>query len=275
MRRLRSIIGGISVNTALFAALQAPATGVPLTLAATSIPADSGQLYLTAAPVTLTSAANLSAISFTVVGTDRRGNALSEIIVGPNANTVSGHFLFANITSITPNGTSASTVSAGVSGTHYGPWIVTAFHLSTVFAKALSGTTQIFDVYATAQNILDVGQFQPDPVNNSWVGGEGLIVPQPATQYNNGAWPLVPASLQAAAPWLLGTNLVLPEDDGTWSSAQVAPTTFTAAAPGAGGSTRAARFVSTPQAHSHGGLCWAEELALVATSHWCRWMSPS
>jgi len=236
MRRLRSIIGGITSNTALFAALQAQTVGTPLTLAATTIPATAGQLYLTAAPVTLTSAGNLSAGKFTVVGTDRRGSALSEIIVGPNANTVSGHFLFATITSITPDTTSATTVSAGVAGAHYGPWLITAFHLAAPVLWQPVGTTTV-DVMVTSTNFLDPGQFQPDPYINAGVGGSGLVVPQPATDFNNGAWPLVPASLQTAAPWLLGTALTLPEDDGTWSGQLVAPSTFTAAAPGAGANT--------------------------------------
>lgn len=210
MRRLRSIIGGITTATALFAALQAQTGGTPLTLAATTIPATAGQLYSSAAPVTLTSAANLSAGKFTVVGTDRRGNALSEIIVGPNANTVSGHFLFATITSITPDTTNAGTVSAGVAGVHYGPWLITAFHLAAPVAQALSGTTQQFDIMTTSFNLLDPGQFHAT-----------------AQDFNNGAWPLVPASLQAAAPWLLGTALTLPEDDGTWSLSVVAPVVFT------------------------------------------------
>lgn len=220
MRRLRSIIGGITTATALFAALQAQTGGTPLTLAATTIPATAGQLYSSAAPVTLTSAANLSAGKFTVVGTDRRGNALSEIIVGPNANTVSGHFLFATITSITPDTTNAGTVSAGVAGVHYGPWLVTAFHLAAPVLWQPVGTTTV-DVMVSSTNFLDPGQFQSGA----------------STDLNNGAWPMVPAALQSAAPWLLGTALVLPEDDGTWSGQLIAPVTFTSAAVGAGGNT--------------------------------------
>ncbi len=259
MRRLRSIIGGITTNTALFAALQAQTAGTPLTLAATTIPATAGQLYQTAAPVTLTSAGNLSAGTFTVVGLDRRGNALSEVITGPNANTVSGHFLFAVITSITPNTSSATTVSAGVAGVHYGPWVVTAFHLSSVIARPLSGAPH-FDVMITTANFLDVGQFNPDPVNNPG----GVSSPsQPATKYNNGPWPLVPASLQTAAPWLLGTNLVLPEDDGTWSSMVAAPNTFTSAATQAAGTNTATEVRLDPT----GAFAWRiqmnDNIALV------------
>lgn len=92
----------VTSNTAGLVALQTPASGVGLTLtgaAASLIPKRF---------VTLTSAANLSGINFTVIGPEG-----SEVITGPNANTVTGTRAFSAITSITPNGTSASTVSAG------------------------------------------------------------------------------------------------------------------------------------------------------------------
>lgn len=227
MRRLRSIIGGITANTAGFAALQAQTGGTGLTLATTAAPAaTAGSLLPNAVAVTLTSAGNLSAGTFTAVGTDRRGNFLSEVITGPNANTVSGHFLFGTVTSITPNTTNATTVSAGWAGTNYGPWLMTAFHQATIVAKAISGTPSI-QVGVTTQNILDPWQFQPDGGGGQPEGGKSG-----SPVYANGNYPLVPAALQTAAPWLLSTNLVLPEDDGTYSGMEPAPTTFTAAAPG-------------------------------------------
>lgn len=63
--------------------------------------------------VSLTSAANLSAINFTVRGYDVYGVAITETITGPNANTVNGKKGFKWITSVTPSATSASTVSVG------------------------------------------------------------------------------------------------------------------------------------------------------------------
>lgn len=92
----------VTSSPAGLVALQTPASGVGLTLtgaAASLIP----QRF-----VTLTSAANLSGISFTITGTEG-----TEVLVGPNANTVTSVRSYSAITSIVPGGTSASTVSAG------------------------------------------------------------------------------------------------------------------------------------------------------------------
>lgn len=65
--------------------------------------------------VTITSAADLSAITFTVVGTDEDGNSLTEDITGPNNATVTSDAYFASVVSVTPDTTSASTATVGIS----------------------------------------------------------------------------------------------------------------------------------------------------------------
>ena len=64
--------------------------------------------------VTILSAGNDSAISFTVVGTDVSGDALTESITGANAGTATGSSYFRTITSITAVGNPAGNVSAGI-----------------------------------------------------------------------------------------------------------------------------------------------------------------
>lgn len=221
MRILRSIVGGITAAAAGFAALQAQTAGTPLTLATSSAPAAiSGSLYANAVPVTLTSGGNLSAGTFTVVGLDRRGNYLSEVITGPNINTVTGHFLFGTVTSITPNTTSATTVSAGWGGTNYGPWLISAYAEASGTAKAISGAPSLA-VAVTTMNLLDPYIFQPNDVN---AGNTGRL----------GNFPWAQQGLQTAIPWAMGSNLILPEDDGTWSGQEYAPTTFTSSTVGTG-----------------------------------------
>ncbi len=63
--------------------------------------------------ITILSAGNDSGISFTAVGTDETGSAVSESITGANADTATGTQLFATITSITAVGNPAGNVSAG------------------------------------------------------------------------------------------------------------------------------------------------------------------
>lgn len=253
MRRFRSILGGITASATGFVNGQASATGTPLALAGTSAPAPAaGQIHNNAVPLSLQSAANLSAISYTVIGTDRRGNPIQEIIVGPNANTVSGHLLFGSITSITPNGTNAGVINIGWLGINLGPWLITAFHLSAVNAQPLIAGN--FDVMTTTYDLIDPTVFLPQGGSGTPSGdindGAGVM----NTGYGSGPfvsslpWPLVPASLQAACPQLLSTVNCLPEDDGTWSGMVAAPNSFTTSATQAVGANTATEVRLDPVA---------------------------
>ena len=117
MRTKQYTLVGIAADTNDIAALQAPSNGVALTLTVTD---------LSASPrfVILTSGGDLSAVSFTIVGTNRWGDSLTEVLVGPNANTVQSLGVYKTIVSITPNGTSATTVSAGWPAGAVTPWVV-------------------------------------------------------------------------------------------------------------------------------------------------------
>ena len=64
--------------------------------------------------VTILSAGNDAAISFTVVGTDVNGDAQTESITGANAGTATGTKYFRTIASITAVGDPAGDVSAGI-----------------------------------------------------------------------------------------------------------------------------------------------------------------
>ena len=68
----------------------------------------------TARQITLLSAGNDSGITFTVVGTDVNGDALSETVTGANAGTATSTGYFATISSITAVGNPAGNMSAGI-----------------------------------------------------------------------------------------------------------------------------------------------------------------
>ncbi|KCZ47767.1 hypothetical protein [Hyphomonas sp. CY54-11-8] len=90
--------------------LVAAATGAtsPVTQAATS--AGDGLAHL----VTITSAANISALTITITGTDADGGALTEAITGPNATTVTGTKYFLTVTSVAISATlGANTMDVG------------------------------------------------------------------------------------------------------------------------------------------------------------------
>src|SRR5438105_8434289 len=60
----------------------------------------------------LTSAGNLSAINFTLTGTDDQGRVISEVLAGPNANTVSSVLNYRTITSIAVSAAAGTNVTA-------------------------------------------------------------------------------------------------------------------------------------------------------------------
>lgn len=114
----------LTLGTTNVATAQANTSGTPLALTAgtgvTSGPAPDGTgstvlFFDVARCPSLTSASNLSAITYTIVGWDFYGNKTTQTLAGPNANTVTGLKALAAVLSITPNATNASTVSAGTS----------------------------------------------------------------------------------------------------------------------------------------------------------------
>lgn len=62
--------------------------------------------------VGLTSAGNLSAVNFTITGTDQQGRVISEVLAGPNAATVSSVLNYKTVTSIAVSAAVGSAVTA-------------------------------------------------------------------------------------------------------------------------------------------------------------------
>ena len=83
---------------------------------ATSLNIDIGD-FVNAQTVTITSSANNSGITFTVVGTDATGAAqTSAATTGPNATTIDIAGTWLTVTSITASGSITTDISAGVTG---------------------------------------------------------------------------------------------------------------------------------------------------------------
>jgi hypothetical protein len=245
MRRMRSIMGGLTANTAGYAAAQTTVAGVAMTLAGSPVLPNptAGQLHNSAAPVTITGVATTIASNYTVTGLTRYGNVITEVIVGPvGATTTSGHLLFTQVTSIVPSVTNnPGTASAGWAGVNFGPWLITAYHSSSAVVTAPSGGTTLYGLMVTDMHLLDPTFFHATVSGGGTPSGDmnfqgsrnapfmgGPYIDIPTTPY-----PLVPAALQAACPQLLATNQTLPENDGTWDNSVGAPPTFTAPAVGA------------------------------------------
>lgn len=106
--------------------------------------------------VSLTSAANLSAMTFTLVGYDYLGRLTTSTIAGPNINTVTFPKAVKWVVSITPSATDGvNNVSAGMSDKFGLPWAITDAGqiLSNKWANSLTqdaGTLVTADTTAPA-----------------------------------------------------------------------------------------------------------------------------
>lgn len=66
--------------------------------------------------ITLTSTGNISAVNFTITGTDNSGTVLSEIIAGPNNNTVTSVNFYSTVTKLSCDAAVGTNTSAGHAG---------------------------------------------------------------------------------------------------------------------------------------------------------------
>jgi len=132
--------------------------------------------------VSLTCAANMSAVTFTITGTDSKGVAQSEDLVGPNANTVFSTKYYNTVTQIAANGAVGTNTSAGVLGDASGL-------VSTIFGgrtrirgmhavMAAAGNLSFKDGSASGTSLLtlsvDSGDFDP------YIPDDGILFPNGA-----------------------------------------------------------------------------------------------
>ncbi len=118
---LEEVIDGVSGNGAV-----ATSSKVFKTVSAVTVDGNSGSVEIGTTPavinqaafVTITSASgDESGKTFTVVGTDMNGAALTEVITGPAATkTVTGRRIFKEIHSVTPSAATAAAITVGVKG---------------------------------------------------------------------------------------------------------------------------------------------------------------
>lgn len=125
-----------TVTAAATAAVSALATqGGAALLTLTATP------YLPAAPstITLTSTGNISAVNFTIRGTDATGAVVTEVIAGPNNNTVYTNNVFASVMSVYCSAAVGTATSVGISSSVTMP--VTPTPITITSAANISGVT--------------------------------------------------------------------------------------------------------------------------------------
>ena len=103
--------------------------------------------------VTLQSAANLSGINMTLLGTDANGNPCTEVLAGPNAGTATSVKHYATLASITPAATlGANTMGAGWNNDIVSQWYSFKSDVANFLAAIaviLSSGTATFNVEHT------------------------------------------------------------------------------------------------------------------------------
>ena len=111
--------------------------------------------------VSITSAGNDSGRTFTVTGTDRYGNTITEAITGPNATTVTGTKNFKTVTQVAIDDAAAGAITVGSADEAEGPWMQLD-HYMTPFEVFLDGRlvdsgNTTFEVQTTVDKVQGVG----------------------------------------------------------------------------------------------------------------------
>lgn len=107
--------------------------------------------------VTVYAGGNNSGVNFTVTGTARNGDVISEVIVGPNATTAYSTKNFKTVTSVANDAASTGDVEVGLSDECETPWIpVDASKDRTSISILLSSAANLkYSGVFTLQNVMD------------------------------------------------------------------------------------------------------------------------
>ena len=110
--------------------------------------------------VTIASAGNLSALTFTVYGTTSFGNSVSQAIAGPNNETVSTTANFKTITRVAVNGAIETDVIVGNSNAMETPWIMLndEYPLKGVSVVLSTGASLTYEVQYGTRNMVNCAE---------------------------------------------------------------------------------------------------------------------
>ena len=134
--------------------------------------------------VTILSAANDAAISFTVTGIDINGAAQTESITGANAGTATGTKFFLTVSGISAVGNPAGNVSAGVNATAADVIVISAARLKGVSFTS-TGTAGILSFVTTSPSgtlVLKLGSVADATATRD------LNIPDEGTKFSSGLY---------------------------------------------------------------------------------------
>lgn len=140
--------------------------------------------------VILTSGGADTGLTFTVYGTDRAGNAISEAVTGASGGAASTVLDYKTVTKITSSGATASTLTVGTNGVAASGWIyIDPWAMSQISLQATVVGTVNYDIQST----LDDPNDPTNPVaaaSMTWVASnDTAVVGATATKQSNFAYP--------------------------------------------------------------------------------------
>ena len=130
--------------------------------------------------VTILSAGNDSSKSFTVVGTDVNGSALTESVTGANAGTATSSGYFLTIASITAVGNPAGNVSAGINANAVGVVFAGRTRLKgyTVVSGGTAGIVSVRNASVTGTVKMKARTLGTDnTTEDAFIPDEGVLFP--------------------------------------------------------------------------------------------------
>ena len=134
--------------------------------------------------VTILSAGNDAAKSFTVVGTDVNGDSQTESITGANAGTATGAAYFLTISSITAVGNPAGNVSAGVNASAADVVFAGRSRLKGIYltSTATAGTTDFLNSSPVGTSVMKLSSVA------SATATRDVVIPEEGVLFTSGIY---------------------------------------------------------------------------------------
>lgn len=122
MRTKQYTVTGVDADADAFVTATDTTINVALTLQAAAAAINPARL------LSFTTDEDMTDVTLTVVGVDRNGNRITELVVLADTGTVLSVQAFASIISITPNATNANNVEVGFPAGAVTPWVICGLH---------------------------------------------------------------------------------------------------------------------------------------------------
>lgn len=142
--------------------------------------------------VLITAAANETARTFIITGTDYRGAALSETVTGPNATTAATTNDFKTVTSVTISGAASGAITVGTNGVASSPMLIPDLYSRPQIGLQVKVTGTIN--WTVQQTVSDV--FVAASASIAWLDHPDTnMVAQTVNRQGNYAYPLTAARI--------------------------------------------------------------------------------